>query len=147
MTATAQYKQALANEIVADYVQRFKPQVEPAPVTRNGQVIIILNGGIVIVKDDPEHQIVYSTNLNAMPQVIALEAAWIAKYHAGIIGEEHCQNPATGEIGEGAEGAMDMYMQVRIQEAKGLVAEMVEEAKANKEAETALEVDSPKIEL
>lgn len=147
MTATANYKQVIAKEIVEGYIQKFKPKVAPTQMTRNGQVVIILNGGIVVVTGDEEQQVVYSTNLNSMPQVVALEASWITKYHDGVIGEEHCQNPATGEIGEGPEEAMNMYMLVRIHEAKGIVAEIVEEAKVSKENSDAIKVDTPDIQL
>lgn len=149
MARTEAYKATIAKEIIADYVERFKPQVEPEQIMRNGQVIIVLNGGMVVVSDDNHNQVLYSANLNAMPQMIAIEAGWITKYQAGTIASEHCVNPMNGEVAEGSEDAMDMYMAVRIQEAKGIVAEMVDEAKAEQakaDEAPSIELDAPKIE-
>lgn len=141
-------KQLAVNEIVEAYNAELKPAAPISSVLRNGVHFITLHGGIVLLQGaDDDFEIVYSANLNANPQLIAIEALFLGTNFRVAIGEQHCQNPATGEVAEGEVAAMDMYIQCRFQEARGLVAEMAEQAAIAKEDGSNIETEKPSIEL
>ncbi|AXC34390.1 hypothetical protein [Vibrio phage YC] len=111
----------------------------------NGQHVVGVQGGLIIVKDDQSLQ--FSVDMMTSPYIAAQVSAWLSQAFDCTLAEPHCADVKNdGETVFGVDEALDVYLSNRRQETVQIMSEIAAERQAEKMgmAEGDLEVESAK---